>query len=216
MNLKRSLVFAGLAAAAATLAAALVLPSSSSTLSPIPVLFADSLNCNLSQYKAAQGLTAAVEQDTLLVSWAGQNGAELRARYAIDSGQPVVRDLAVKKSGGQWTSLGKNLTPEYHVVSGIRRMADDQGNTLKAAGIELTEEVINKNRWYAFWDSPLVMPGSQEMQDEAAWRRPQAAAAAIRLPPADAADPEPDAGHAAHAVRDPARRLVVHRPRRAA
>jgi len=173
MNVKRSVVFAGLTAAGAALAAALVLPLSSSTLSPIPVLFADSLNCNLSQYKAAQGLTAAVEQDTLLVAWAGQNGAELRARYAIDSGQPVVRDLAVKKAGGQWTSLGKNLTPEYHVVSGIRRMADDQGNTLKAAGIELTEEVINKNRWYAFWDSPLVMPGSQEMQDEAAWRRSQ-------------------------------------------
>src|SRR6185295_15182558 len=84
---------------------------------------------------------------------------------------PVIRELAVKKSGGQWATLGRNLTPEYHVVSGIRRMADDQGNTLKNAGIELTEEVINKNRWYAFWDSPLVMPGSQEMQDEAAWRR---------------------------------------------
>ena len=55
-------------------------------------------------------------------------------------------------------------------------MADDQANPLKAAGIELTEEVINKNRWYAFWDSPLVMPGSQEMQDEAAWRRSQQAA----------------------------------------
>src|SRR6185295_2867369 len=86
---------------------------------------------------------------------------------------PVIRELAVKKSGGQWATLGRNLTPEYHVVSGIRRMADDQGNTLKNAGIELTEEVINKNRWYAFWDSPLVMPGSQEMQDEAAWRRSQ-------------------------------------------
>ena len=134
MNVKRSVVLAGLTAAGAALAAALVLPSSS-TLSPISVVSADSLNCNLSQYKAAQGLTAAVEQDTLLVSWAGQNGAELRARYAIDSGQPIVRDLAVKKAGGQWTSLGKNLTPEYHVVSGIRRMADDQGNTLKAAGI---------------------------------------------------------------------------------
>ena len=149
---------------------------STSTWSPMPVLLADSLNCNLSQYKAAQGLTAAVEQDALVVSWAGQNGADLRARYAIDSGQPVVRDLAVKKAGGQWTTLGKNLTPEYHVVSGIRRMADDQANTLKAAGIELTEEVITKNRWYAFWDSPLVMPGSQEMQDEAAWRRSQQAA----------------------------------------
>src|SRR5712691_5672696 len=169
MSLKRSIVAAGLAAVAAV--AALVPPSSTSSLSPIPVLFADSLNCNLSQYKAVQGLTAAVEQDLLVVSWTGQNGADLRARYGIDSGQPVIRDLTVKKPGGQWTTLGKNLTPEYHVVSGIRRMADDQANPLKAAGIELTPEVINKNRWYAFWDAPLVMPGSQELQDEAAWAR---------------------------------------------
>src|SRR3989449_5701872 len=170
MNVKKAFVSACLAAAGV---AALVLSSSSSSRSPIPVLFADSLNCNLSQYKAAQGLTAAVEQDLVVVSWSGQNGADLRARYGIDSSQPVIRDLAVKKAGGQWTTLGKNLTPEYHVVSGIRRMADDQANPLKAAGIELTEEVINKNRWYAFWDAPLVMPGSQEMQDEAAWRRSQ-------------------------------------------
>jgi hypothetical protein len=164
MNLKRSILPAGLAAAAV---AAVVLPSSTSHLS------ADSLNCSLSEYKASQGLTAAVEQNALVVSWAGQNGADLRARYAIDGGVPVLRDLAVKKAGGAWTTLGKNLTPEYHIVSGIRRMADDQANPLKAAGIELTEEVINKNRWYAFWDAPLVMPGSQEMKDEAAWRRSQ-------------------------------------------
>src|SRR6266542_4930417 len=164
MRLTRSILSAGLAAAAI---AALVLSASTSRLS------AGSLNCNVSQYKAAPGLTAAVDQDLLVVSWIGQNGADLRARYAIDGSQPVIRDLAVKKAGGQWTTLGRNLTPEYHVVSGIRRMADDQANPLKAAGIELTEEVINKNRWYAFWDAPLVMPGSQEMQDEAAWRRSQ-------------------------------------------
>jgi len=170
MILNRWLVVAGLAAAGAT--AALV-PTSTSHLSFMPALSADSMNCNLSQYKAAQGLTAAVEQDSLLVSWTGQNGADLRARYAIDGGQPVVRELAVKKAGGAWTTLGRNLAPEYHVVSGVRRMADDQANPLKAAGIELTEEVINKNRWYAFWDAPLVMPGSQEMKDEAAWQRSQ-------------------------------------------
>src|ERR1700704_3167354 len=169
MNVKRSILSAGLATAGAV--AALVFSASTSTLSPVPVLLAASLTCNLSPYKAGQGLTAVVEQDMLVVSWTGQNGADLRARYAIDSDQPVVRDLAVKKAGGQWTTLGKNLTPEYHVVTGVRRMADDQANPLKAAGVELTEEVISKNRWYAFWDAPLVMPGSQEMKDEAAWRR---------------------------------------------
>ena len=98
MNLKRSILFAGLATAAASILSS----STFSTYSPVSVLFADSLSCNLSQYKAAQGLTASVDQDTLVVSWMGGNGADVRARYAIESGQPLIRDLAVKKSGGQW------------------------------------------------------------------------------------------------------------------
>ncbi|HEV3214624.1 MAG TPA: hypothetical protein VGZ27_02830 [Vicinamibacterales bacterium] len=165
MSLKRSILFAGLAAGA--VAAALVLPAAS-PLSPVPVLLADSLNCNLSQYKASQGLIATVDQDLLVVSWAGQNGAELRARYAIDNGQPLIRDLAVKRAGGQWATLGQNLTPEYHVISGIRRMGTDQAAPLRQAGVELTQDVINKNRWYAFWDAPLVLPGGPEMRDSAA------------------------------------------------
>jgi hypothetical protein len=166
MTLKRSILSAGLG-----VAAAVVLPSSTSLLA------ADSLNCNLSQYKAVPGLTAVVDQDLLVVSWTGQNGSDVRARYGIDTGQPVIRDLAVKKAGGPWTTLGKNLTPEYHIVSGTRRMGNDQANPLRAAGIELTQDVINKHRWYAFWDAPLVMPGSLEMQDEAAWSRARQAAA---------------------------------------
>src|SRR5215510_1600449 len=173
MTVKNVLRSAGLAA----FSAALALPAWTTGISFVPAVLADALTCSLAQYKAAQGLTATVEQDALLVSWSGQNGADLRARYAIDGGQPLVRELAVRKAGGPWTTLGRNLTPEYHVVSGVRRMADDQANPLKAAGIELTQDVINKHRWYAFWDAPLVMPGSQEMQDEAAWRRSQQQAA---------------------------------------
>jgi hypothetical protein len=172
MYVSRTTVLAALGAAAAAATVALI-SSTSAAVSAAPAAAAEALTCNLSQYKAASGLTATVEQDSLLVAWNGQNGADLRARYAIDGGQPVVRELAIKKAGGQWTTLGRNLTPEYHVVSGVRRMADDQANPLRAAGIQLTDDVINKHRWYAFWDAPLVMPGSQEMKDEAAWNRSQ-------------------------------------------
>ena len=172
MKSKRSIVFVGCAVA---VAGALALVEATSTGWIVPRLSADALTCNLSQYKAAPGLTATVEQGTVLVAWSG-HGADLRARYAIDSGKPVIRELSVRKAGGQWTALGRNLAPEYHVVSGVRRMALDQANPLRAAGIELTEDVINKNRWYAFWDAPLVMPGSQELKDEAAWQRARQAA----------------------------------------
>ena len=127
-----------------------------------PTLSAQSLNCDMSQYKAASGLTAAIEQGALAVTWNGSNGSELRARYAIDNGQPIVRELAVRKSGGQWAPLGQNLTPEFYVKSGVRRMTTQQGAPLRDLGVDITPEVIEKNKWYAFWDAPFVVPGVPE------------------------------------------------------
>jgi hypothetical protein len=141
------------------------------------------LACDLAQYKAAQGLTAAVEQDLLVLSWNGQAGAELRARYAIDGSQPVIRDLSIRKAGGQWKTLGRNLVPEYRVTSGVRRMSEQQAQPLRDAHVELTPDVIDKNRWYAFWDAPLVMPEGPEMRELQARRTRQAPAAARVLGP---------------------------------
>jgi hypothetical protein len=115
------------------------------------------VTCDLAHYKASPGLTASIVQDLLVVSWRGDRDSELRARYTIVEGQPVIRDLAVRKAGGPWGTLGENLKPEYRVVTGVRRMTNQQGDPLRAAGIELTPEVIAKNRWYAFWDAPLYI-----------------------------------------------------------
>jgi hypothetical protein len=136
-----------------------------------PTLAAGPIACDLAEYKAMPGLTASVQQDLLVVSWSGQGGAEMRARYAIDGGQPLIRDLAIKK-GGQWATLGQNLVPEYRVTTGVRRMSEQQAEPLRAAGVELTPEVIAKNRWYVFWDAPLVMPDGPEMAQVQARRAP--------------------------------------------
>jgi len=117
-----------------------------------------SLNCDLGGYRAQTGLTAAMADNQLVVTWKGAREAELRARYAIDNGQPLVRDLAVRKAGATWATLAENLTPEYRVVTGVRRMSTQQADPLRAAGVELTPDVIAKNRWYAFWDAPLFIP----------------------------------------------------------
>jgi hypothetical protein len=37
-------------------------------------------------------------------------------------------------------------------------MTTQQADPLRAAGVEITDEVIDKNRWYAFWDAPLEIP----------------------------------------------------------
>jgi len=99
-------------------------------------LRADTLTCDMSQYKSSSGPTATIDQNVLTIAWPGRSGSEMRARYAIDGGRPIVRDLAVRRGGGPWVTLGQNLTPEYHVVSGIRRMSTQQADPLKAAGVE--------------------------------------------------------------------------------
>jgi len=66
----------------------------------------DALACNMAEYKSIGGLTAVMDQNVLTVTWNGQNGSEMRTRYAVDGGQPVVRELAVRKAGGPWVTLG--------------------------------------------------------------------------------------------------------------
>ena len=116
------------------------------------------LQCDMQRYKPATGLNAVLQGNSLAVSWTGQDGAELRARYGVDGGTPVVRELAVRKQGGQWVSLGENLRPEYHVVSGIRRFSGQQGQPLTGLG-QLTPERMEKEKWFVYRDAPLYIAG---------------------------------------------------------
>ena len=117
------------------------------------------LNCNLSEYKGSTGLTSAVEGNVLTVSWNGQGTSQLRARFAIDGGTPTIRDLSVRRGSGEWAVLGQNLTPEYQVTTARRRMSNDQANAFASLGIDVTPELLEKHKWYAFWDAPLSVPG---------------------------------------------------------
>ena len=69
------------------------------------------------------------------------------ARSLRDRQRPaVVRELAVRKSGGQWAPLGQNLVPEFYVKSGVRRMTTQQGAPLIKLGVDITPEVIEKEQ----------------------------------------------------------------------
>ena len=123
------------------------------------VLRAASVKCDLNDYQAHPGLTAAVDGDLLVLAWSGRDNEELRARFTVNDGQPAIRDLAVRLKGGSWAILGENLMPEYRVTSGLRRMSEQQAAPLRALGVEITPEILEKNKWYAFWDAPLEVPG---------------------------------------------------------
>ena len=155
----RSTKFALSAGAAVAVVAALNIP-----LAPSSDLIAANqagaaLNCNLTEYKASTGLTSALEGNVLTVAWNGQGTSQLRARFAIDGGTPTIRDLSVRRGSGEWAMLGQNLTPEYQVTTGRRRMSNDQANAFASLGIDVTPEVLEKHKWYAFWDAPLSVPG---------------------------------------------------------
>ncbi|MGD1031813.1 MAG: hypothetical protein ABSA05_11815 [Opitutaceae bacterium] len=132
-----------------------------------PALFADPLNCDLSGFAAAPGLSASVAGDVLTITWTGAANSELRASYAIDRGQPVVRELAVRAKRGQlffskggWSVLGRDLTPEFTVQTGHRRIDYAGLAPLRLLGVDITSKaVIEREAWVSFWDAPFVIPG---------------------------------------------------------
>lgn len=121
---------------------------------------ADPLRCDLSAYVAAPGLSAAVDADVLTVTWADVAHGELRARYAIDRGQPVVRELAVRRAEGSWAVLGRDLTAEFAVKTGRRRIDFVGLSNFAKAGQDITSRAVkDREAWVSFWDAPFVLPG---------------------------------------------------------
>ncbi|HXJ39316.1 MAG TPA: hypothetical protein VNH18_08545, partial [Bryobacteraceae bacterium] len=116
-------------------------------------------SCDMSGYKAQQGLGAIARPDGTQLTWTGERGEQLRADFAIRNGQPVVRELSAHAASGKWIVLGHDLTPEFEVTSGKRRLSEQQMQPLRELGVQLTPALIEKEKWNAFWDAPLEIPG---------------------------------------------------------
>lgn len=114
--------------------------------------------CDLQGYKPIDDLKAENRGGALEVTWRGERATELRASFAIRDGQPTVTELAVRKNG-RWVSLANSLQPEFHVTSGKRRMSIAQAAQFKLLNIKVTPELYDHEKWFAFWDAPLVVPG---------------------------------------------------------
>ena len=117
------------------------------------------LNCDMSGYKPQDGLKAQLRGGVLELTWQGERREQLRASFVIRGGQPMVQELAARKNGGNWIVLGQNLTPEFEITSGVRRLSEQQMAPLRDLKIELTPAVVEKEKWDAFWDAPLMIPG---------------------------------------------------------
>ncbi|MGI9174976.1 MAG: hypothetical protein ACR2GR_06625, partial [Rhodothermales bacterium] len=130
------------------------------------VVQADPLNCSLAAYEAQPGLTATVAGETLTVTWDGDPGNEVRLRFVLDRGTPTIRELAIRTSGGAWRVLAADVTPEFRVVSGVRRVTQQQTEPLEALGVPLTSEKLDEIKWEAFWDAPLYISEEPPLSHE--------------------------------------------------
>ena len=122
-------------------------------------LNADPLNCSLSGYKAVAGITAAVSENMLTLAWDGERDEQLRLRLAIEQGTPTIREIAVRSKSGQWNTLAPYFTPEYRIVSGLRRISNQQLTPLRDLKRYADLEIVDKYKWDAFWDAPLDLAG---------------------------------------------------------
>jgi hypothetical protein len=141
---------AACAAVAACLAAA---------VSARPVPRADPLSVDLSAYRPLPGLTAAAADNAITLAWTGDGGDQLRMQLDVENGAPAIEDLALAHAGGAWTTIASHAAPEFRVVSGMRRVTNQQLDPLAGLGIPITQAVIDRIKWNAFWDAPLNVPG---------------------------------------------------------
>ncbi len=92
---------------------------------------ADPLTCNLADYRPTPGLTAAAANDALTIAWDGDAGQQVRLRLTVMSGVPTIAELAVRPPRGDWRVVAAGLTPDYRVVSGVRRVTEQQFQPLR-------------------------------------------------------------------------------------
>lgn len=120
-------------------------------------LHADPLNCDLSAYQTQPGLTATINKDTLIVQWNGDQDSKLRLKWRIENGTPIIQEWAIRPANGNWRVFATNLSPEFKVVTGLRRVTQQQTEPLDQLNIPLTAEKLNEIKWDAFWDAPLYV-----------------------------------------------------------
>ena len=180
-------------------------------------LFADSLNCNLSQYKAAQGLTAAVEQDALR-RVVGRPERRRSARAVRDRQRPAIgpgtRGQESRRAMGHARQEPRAGISRRHRHSpdgrrsgepveggGYRadRRGDQQEPVVRVLGCAARDAGVAGN---AGRSGMAPVSAASTGPRRRAWRTWPGSGSRL-------ADPQPDAGHAADAVRDSARRRVV-------
>jgi hypothetical protein len=134
------------------LAAALVLgaaPPAPGSSPPLPV------TCDLSAFQPSPELSAEAHGEEVTLRWAGTASQSVQMSLAVRNGVPTLVELAVREGTGPWIPVARDARIEYHVVEGYRRITNQQLAPLHELGVEITQEIVDRHRWDAYWDAPL-------------------------------------------------------------
>ncbi len=126
---------------------------------------ADPLKCDIRSAAGpgapeVSGLEATQGRDVLTLAWNGDARQQVRLRLEVRSSVPTIRELSVRSAAGRWHIVAANVTPEFRIATGLRRISNQQLQPLRALGVELTSEVVDRYKWDAFWDAPLDLDQS--------------------------------------------------------
>ncbi len=117
---------------------------------------AQAVVCDLANFKAADGLAAEADAGGLRITWAAEAGQSGRLQIAVVNGAPVIQDLSLRRGDGAWTPIVAGATPDFAVVTGLRRISNQQLAPLKDLKVPITKETVDKYRFDPFWDAPLL------------------------------------------------------------
>ena len=113
------------------------------------------VRCDVSSNATRSGITATVTSETLAVEWEGAGDERLRLRLDVVDRAPVITQLAMRDGQSDWTTVLTDTRVEFTIVEGQRRITNQQLAPLRSLGVELTEEIVDRHKWDAFWDAPL-------------------------------------------------------------
>jgi hypothetical protein len=110
----------------------------------------DALSCKMDGYVAAGPVRVAAAPMALNLTWKGEANQDLAMRLGVTAGKPIIESLTIN---GQ--TIAENASLEYRLVTGYRRMSNQQMVPLRELGVEITHEEIEDHKWDVFWDAPL-------------------------------------------------------------
>ena len=114
------------------------------------------LQCDLGAYRARPDATATLDGDAVVVEWAGAGAEALRLRLGLRDGAPVIAALALRPGRtADWRVVAADMGFELRVVEGLRRISNQQLAPLRALGVEITQDIVDRYKWDVFWDAPL-------------------------------------------------------------